>query len=87
LVFAILHNWILGFGIEVVVPIEEGFTGSPPEEDDPADLAQDSIAMSATRDSICDAMWEGRGHQGFDWNVICYLFQLLGPAMELMFVL
>jgi hypothetical protein len=63
LAYAILHNWILGFGIEAEVPNEEGFTGSPPEEDDilPADLAQDSITMSATRDSICNAMWEGRG--------------------------
>jgi hypothetical protein len=60
---AILRNWILGFGIDVVVPIDEGFTGSPPEEDDmlPADLAQDYIGMFATRDSICNAMWEGRG--------------------------
>jgi hypothetical protein len=59
----ILHNWILSFGIDAIVPNEEGFTGSPPEEDDmlPADLSQDSIAMSATRDSICNAMWEGRG--------------------------
>jgi len=60
---AILHNWILGFGIDAVVPDEEGFTGTPPEEDDmlPIDLAQDSIAMAAIRDSICNAMWEGRG--------------------------
>ena len=60
---AILHNWILGFGIDAVVPVEDGFTGTPPEEDDmlPTALTQDSIAMAATRDSICNAMWEGRG--------------------------
>jgi hypothetical protein len=60
---AILHNWILGFGIDEVVPDEEGFTSTPTEEDDmlPTGLAQDSIAIAAIRDSICNAMWEGRG--------------------------
>jgi hypothetical protein len=30
----ILHNWIIGFGIDLVVPDEEGFTGSPPDPHD-----------------------------------------------------
>jgi len=61
---AILHNWILGFGIDEVVPTEAGFTGAPPEPLDlpPAHLDQDSIDMAAKRDAICDAMWAGRGN-------------------------
>jgi len=59
-----LHNWILGFGIDEVVPHEDGFTGSPPEPLDlpPGHLDQDSIDMAAMRDAICDAMWAGRGN-------------------------
>jgi hypothetical protein len=79
---AILHNWILGFGIDVVVPIEEGFTGSPPEE-------WPKILLPCLQLGIPSAMLCGKGgvHQGFDWHVICCCYQLLGAAMELMFVL
>ena len=61
----ILHNWILGFGIDQVVPPEEGFTGRQP---DPLDNLsnnesqfQDSNAIALRRDAIFNAMWEGRG--------------------------
>ena len=61
----ILHNWILGFGIDQVMPPEEGFTSSQP---DPLDnlpnnesQSQDSNAMALRRDGICNAMWEERG--------------------------
>ena len=30
----ILHNWIIGFGMDEVVPEEEGFLGSLPEGDE-----------------------------------------------------
>ena len=30
----ILHNWIIGFGMDEVVPEEEGFLGSQPEGDE-----------------------------------------------------
>jgi hypothetical protein len=61
---AILHNWILGFGIDEVVPAEEGFTGSPPDPNDlpPEHVEQDSLDMVAKRDAICNAMWAGRGN-------------------------
>jgi hypothetical protein len=61
---AILHNWILGFGIDSVVPHEDGFTGNPPEplHLPPAHLDQDNIDMAAMRDAICEAMWAGRGN-------------------------
>ena len=56
----ILHNWIIGFGIDQVVPAEKGFTGTQP---DPFDTllnnesqSQDSNAMALRRDAICNAM-------------------------------
>ena len=58
---AILHNWIIGFGIDEHVPIEEGFTGSFPDLVDSASQEQDSVVMAEKRDVICNAMWEGRG--------------------------
>jgi hypothetical protein len=61
---AILHNWILGFVIDEVVPNEVGFTGAPPQPLDlpSARLDVDFIDMAAKRDAICDAMRAGRGH-------------------------
>jgi hypothetical protein len=86
---AILHNWILVFGIDVVVPNEEGFTASPPEEDECFMQTWPKILLTCLQLGIPSAMLYGKGavHQGFDLHVICYLYQLLGPAMELMFVL
>jgi hypothetical protein len=56
----ILHNWILGFGIDQVVPAEEGFTGTQP---DPLDTlpfsesqSQETNAMALRREAICNAM-------------------------------
>jgi hypothetical protein len=41
---AILHNWIIGFGIDEHVPVEEGFTGRLP---DPLDsVARNKIPLS-----------------------------------------
>jgi hypothetical protein len=61
---AILHNWILGYGIDEVVPTEAGFTGNPPEPLNfpPPHLDEDNIAMAAMRDAICESMWAGRGN-------------------------
>jgi hypothetical protein len=57
-----LHNWILGFGTDSVVPAEEGFTGSTdPTNLPPAHLDQDSAEMTQIRDDISNAMWQGRG--------------------------
>lgn len=59
---SILHNWILGFGIDEVVPDEEGFTGTQQDPlDDNGSQSQESSAMAAKRDAICNVMWEGRG--------------------------
>lgn len=58
---AILHNWIIGFGIDEHVPTEEGFMGSLPDPVDSVSQEQDSVVMAQKRDAICNAMWEGRG--------------------------
>jgi hypothetical protein len=58
----ILHNWIIGFGLDEVVPNENWV---PPMDQDTSHIdemfSQDSHAMTAKRDSICNAMWDGRG--------------------------
>ncbi|XP_066371018.1 uncharacterized protein [Miscanthus floridulus] len=51
-----------GFGIDEVVPDEEGFTASAdPTNLPPAHLDQDSVDMTEIRDAICNAMWKWRG--------------------------
>ena len=61
----ILHNWILGFGKDQVVSIEDNFEGSLPEAHDTQPLgdilSQDSTGMALRRDGICNAMCAGRG--------------------------
>jgi hypothetical protein len=57
----ILHNWILGFGTDEIVPHEEGFVDTVEEDEPSPSETQDSGAMLSRRDGICDAMWSGRG--------------------------
>jgi hypothetical protein len=58
----ILHNWILGFGIDLVVPDENWVPPHQPESQADSDLlSQDSAIMNSKRDAISTAMWEGRG--------------------------
>jgi hypothetical protein len=58
----ILHNWITGFGLDEVVPNENWV---PPMDRDTLHIdemfSQDSHAMTAKRDNICNVMWDGRG--------------------------
>ena len=65
LAYYILHNWIIRFGMDEVVPEEEGFLGNQPEGDETQAvgdmLSQDSIGMSNRRDGIYNDMWAGRG--------------------------
>jgi hypothetical protein len=58
--YCILHNWIIGFGLDSVVPVEEGFQCAEPD-DDPGELPLDELAMVSVRDDICNAMWAARG--------------------------
>jgi hypothetical protein len=52
----ILHNWIIGFGIDQVVSPEEGFTDSQPNPlknlPNNDSQSQDSNAMALRRDAI-----------------------------------
>jgi hypothetical protein len=58
----ILHNWILGFGVDEVLSPEDWL---PPHQHDTQPvheiLSQDSHGLFTRRDAICNAMWEGRG--------------------------
>jgi hypothetical protein len=58
----ILYNWIIGFGLDEVAPNENCL---PPMHQDTSPIdemfSQDSQAMTAKRDNICNAMWDGRG--------------------------
>jgi hypothetical protein len=55
----ILHNCI-GFGVDEIVPVEEGYEGELDEADD-GDLPLEEPAMASIRDEICNAMWAARG--------------------------
>jgi hypothetical protein len=58
----ILHNWILGFGMDQVVPSEDWLPPNQPDSQPVLErLSQDSNAMATRRDAICTVMWEGRG--------------------------
>jgi hypothetical protein len=58
----IIHNWIIGFGMDQVVPPEDWLPPNQPNSQLVHELlSQDSIVMSTRRDAICTAMWEGRG--------------------------
>jgi hypothetical protein len=61
LAYCILHNWILGFGLDPIVPNEDWLPPNTPPIH-PEDLASlDIVAMTERRDEICNAMWAGRG--------------------------
>ena len=55
----LLHNWIIGFGLDNIVPAEEGFVGALPEDDE--DVPLEEPAMVNVRDQICNSMWASRG--------------------------
>jgi len=56
----ILHNWIIGFGLDEIVPVKEVFHGDLPEDDE-GEVPLDSPTMVTLRDEICNAMWAARG--------------------------
>jgi len=61
----ILHNWILSFGIDEIVPTEESWTTKPHVVlgNQPVNHLQslDSSGMAALRDAIFVSMWANRG--------------------------
>ena len=61
----ILHNWILSFGIDEVVPTEEAWVANPHVVIDNQPVnhlqSQESSGMAARRDAISASMWANRG--------------------------
>ena len=61
----ILHNWILSFGIDEVVPTEEAWVANPHVVIDNQPMnhlqSQESSGMAARRDAISASMWANRG--------------------------
>jgi hypothetical protein len=56
----ILHNWIIGFGCDSIVPVEEGFEYD--EDDvDHGELPLEEPSMVNVKNDICNAMWATRG--------------------------
>ena len=55
----LLQNWIIGFGLDDIVPAEEGFVDDLPKDVD--DVPLEEPAMVNVRDEICNAMWASRG--------------------------
>jgi hypothetical protein len=56
----ILHNWILGFGLDHIVSDEDWLPpNNPPVHPDPDE--ENLVDMTMKRYEICNAMWEGRG--------------------------
>jgi hypothetical protein len=47
-------------GTDEYVPVEEGFEGELPEEDE-QEVPLEEPAMVNVRDEICNAMWAARG--------------------------
>jgi hypothetical protein len=56
----ILHNWIIGFGLDEIIPSDEGFVPDL-DQDEQGELPLEELAMVTVRDEICNAMWAARG--------------------------
>ena len=80
----ILHNWILGFGIDQVVPPEEGFTGSQPDplENLPNNAASPKTPMSWHLEGMPSVMLCGKGGVplGYDHTVTLLLNSVCLPC-------
>ena len=63
--YCILHNWILGFGVDHVVPTEAEWVVNPASSSSGLAVnalqSQEVQSMASVRDGIYDAMWESRG--------------------------
>jgi hypothetical protein len=56
----ILHNWIIRFGCDNIVPVEEGFEYDA-DDADHGELPLEEPIMVNVRNDICSAMWAARG--------------------------
>ena len=62
----ILRNWILGFGVDPVVPTEVEWVANPASSSSTGPVVndlqtQEVPTMASIRDAISDAMWDSRG--------------------------
>lgn len=60
---SVLHNWILRFGVDDVVPLEDQWEANPANAGGPNDIITDNHAWAAKRDTWAQQMWQTRhGH-------------------------
>ena len=65
----ILHNWILGFGVDEVIPTKAEWVANPASSSSSSSSglavnalqSQEVPTMASVRDAISDAMWDSRG--------------------------
>ena len=58
---AILHNWILQYGMDECVPPESTWDANPIDEEGHNNIAQDNRAWAQMRDDLAREMWQNRG--------------------------
>ena len=56
----IIHNWILRFGQDEVIPLESEWVANPPNNAGPHDTSTDNQTWAAKRDEWAQQMWELR---------------------------
>ena len=54
----ILHNWILKYGVDEIIPPEENWVPNPLSPQGPSDNDMDNITWAAKRDTWANHMWE-----------------------------
>jgi hypothetical protein len=58
----ILHNWIIGYGLDEYFPSEETWEANNNPPDDHSVDVTDNAAWAIKRDDIAQEMWNNRGH-------------------------
>jgi len=56
----ILHNWILRFGQDEIIPLESEWEPNPPHHHGPHDNGYDNTTWAAKRDEWASQMWATR---------------------------
>jgi hypothetical protein len=58
----ILHNWILNYGVDEVVPLEEAWAPNSIGSNVGGVQVEDNSDWASIRDEIANLMWANRGH-------------------------
>ena len=56
----ILHNWILRYGVDEVIPLESDWEANPTNEAAPNDNVCDNNTWASERDTWANQMWQTR---------------------------